>query len=1300
MASSEATDTVQVGFEHVERAMGNGVASNVDTTLDHPPPQRRTARPTNGRPRPVSMPPVANTDAPNVQAAAEQSHSSHDQRSQGHSSSRRGASRATVRVIGNYSLGKTLGAGSMGKVKLAYHNQTGEKLAIKIVPRPTGNHSNTGNPTASFLARQAAKDASKEIRTVREAALTMLLFHPYICGTREIIPQTNYHYIVFEFVNGGQMLDYIISHGRLRERVARKFARQIGSALEYCHKNNVVHRDLKIENILISESGNIKIIDFGLSNLYNPATHLQTFCGSLYFAAPELLNARVYTGPEVDIWSFGVVLYVLVCGKVPFDDQHMPALHAKIKRGLVDYPNWLSAECKHILSRMLVVVPSQRAALSEVLNHPWMLRGFSGPPDPHLPHREPLSVAEIDMAVVKGMMGFEFGTPSEIERKLRDVLESESYKRMVDLFERKRDPSRQNGSPRPNESPSSSLTAINNGLPSPAESPTSTKKSSKRFSGLGFDYYRRKFFSPGNESPGAPTGKLPVNALYGNQTSAVVDGSRYGEYTDPTFGFHPLISMYFLVREKMERERVYGPHFASSQISLNPPQSAQARAEDAVAFSVQTPTAPPTSYRASTPTKATPAAQASNQQKPDYNMPLPKIPAPEPSHQAGNTYDSPVPKSPATAAHPQPRTLATDLPENVQRKHEENMASTPPSSYTGMPAAPKPAEKHQHRRSTSLTNRASLIAGWGGKVSAAPKTAGPEQTTFDEKVEVEPRKSEHQPREREDGRSSPTSNTAGSSIRRITTLLGSRLSEDNRKTLGRRGSLLRGAFLPRHSVDSPRDVEKKDMHTETNATARTKSEEDVLAPIEPVQSTPTTPTQTQPTANLHRRAHTIVDSQTREGKHTRRGSLGAGFALNAFGGTIGRRPRTAAGTPTKAEGQPTTSLNANVEEEEEGKPAGSEGEGVLVDPEETRAGAAAEDEGSATERDVKPLYLKGLFSVATTTTRPASVIKNDIRNVLDRMQIHYREIRGGFECIHAPSIDLSSIAPGTPKQSGLGSALNSQDVSAASTIRRGVVRKASKLSFATVRRRDKHKDVEPHSTVASTPAASIPPSSTVSKSGTKDLPHKPSTPAPVASYPPVTASSKLVSPSTGSSSFFNVPSPSAQPITSETTEATEATETVVNGDEHRKDTSLDKGKAPSVRTHNTEGDTLAQETDAPTDVERTSVEIPIKEEETTPTSPTAAATSTTPVKDKFLPPIPKDFVDTAPLSPSGREEDHQAKINQLFELSGTSNLVVRFEIMIVKVPLLPLHGIQFRRIGGDAWQYHMLARRVLTELRL
>lgn len=239
-------------------------------------------------------------------------------------------------TTGHWELGKTVGAGSMGKVKLARNKETGEQVAVKIVPRQSseGEH--------RTQAERERADHSKEIRTAREAAIVTLVDHPYICGMRDVV-RTNYHwYMLFEYVNGGQMLDYIISHGRLKEKQARKFGRQIASALDYCHRNSIVHRDLKIENILISKTGDIKIIDFGLSNLFSPRNHLKTFCGSLYFAAPELLQAKQYTGPEVDVWSFGIVLYVLVCGKVPFDDQSMPQLHAKIKKGVVEYPPWLS----------------------------------------------------------------------------------------------------------------------------------------------------------------------------------------------------------------------------------------------------------------------------------------------------------------------------------------------------------------------------------------------------------------------------------------------------------------------------------------------------------------------------------------------------------------------------------------------------------------------------------------------------------------------------------------------------------------------------------------------------------------------------------------------------------------------------------------------------------------------------------------------------------------------------------------------------------------------------------------------
>ncbi|KIW12914.1 hypothetical protein PV08_08101 [Exophiala spinifera] len=394
---------------------------------------------------------------------------------------------------GTWSLGKTIGQGSMGKVKLAKNIETGEQAAIKIVPRQTlDDHGN---------AKDERADRSKEIRTAREAAMVSLLCHPYICGMIDV-QRTNYHwYMLFEYVNGGQMLDYIIAHGRLKEKQARKFARQIASALDYCHRNSIVHRDLKIENILISKNGDIKIIDFGLSNLYSPRALLKTFCGSLYFAAPELLQARQYTGPEVDVWSFGIVLYVLVCGKVPFDDQSMPQLHAKIKRGVVDYPQWLTAECKNIISRMLVVDPKERASLQEIMNHPWMTKGFNGPPDNYLPQREPLSLP-LDPEVVEKMQGFDFGSAAYITEQLTRIIDSDDYQSAI------------------------RRTAKDD------HSNTSGGGDKKR--GV-FDFYKRRN-SISREGLAAPSSE----AIRGH---------------DPLNAYSPLVSVYYLAREKLERER-------------------------------------------------------------------------------------------------------------------------------------------------------------------------------------------------------------------------------------------------------------------------------------------------------------------------------------------------------------------------------------------------------------------------------------------------------------------------------------------------------------------------------------------------------------------------------------------------------------------------------------------------------------------------------------------------------------------------------------------------------------------------
>jgi serine/threonine protein kinase len=137
----------------------------------------------------------------------------------------------------------------------------------------------------------------------------------------------------------------------------------------------------------MDEQGNVQLIDFGLSNLFSYDTFLSTFCGSLYFAAPELLNAQEYVGPEVDVWSLGVILYVLVCGKVPFDDPSVPMLHYKIKRGHPRYPDYLSASCRELLGSMLTVDPLKRVKMKDLSMHPWVMYQFRQSPYDYMPQR-------------------------------------------------------------------------------------------------------------------------------------------------------------------------------------------------------------------------------------------------------------------------------------------------------------------------------------------------------------------------------------------------------------------------------------------------------------------------------------------------------------------------------------------------------------------------------------------------------------------------------------------------------------------------------------------------------------------------------------------------------------------------------------------------------------------------------------------------------------------------------------------------------------------------------------------------
>lgn len=296
----------------------------------------------------------------------------------------------SIRSIGDYDLIRTIGSGSTGKVKLAVNRVTKEKLAVKIVPRRQLDPSK--KPSRETVQ-------SRERRILREAAILNLIDHRHIVKLRDFLITTDYFCMFFEYVDGVQLLDYIISHRKLKEKQARAFFRQILSAVDYCHRNSIVHRDLKIENILVnSKTGDIKLLDFGLSNFYRNDECLETFCGSLYFAAPELLKGTIYTGPEVDVWSLGVVLFVLVTGHVPFDDKNLAALHEKIKSCRLEIPEGISDRCRELLTRMICRDPSQRATMDDVIFHPWVNEGYSEAPAYMAPERLPIE--SVDPRVV------------------------------------------------------------------------------------------------------------------------------------------------------------------------------------------------------------------------------------------------------------------------------------------------------------------------------------------------------------------------------------------------------------------------------------------------------------------------------------------------------------------------------------------------------------------------------------------------------------------------------------------------------------------------------------------------------------------------------------------------------------------------------------------------------------------------------------------------------------------------------------------------------------------------------------
>lgn len=260
------------------------------------------------------------------------------------------AENSTNNLIGKYQIIKTLGEGSFGKVKLAYFKQN--KVALKII------------------ATNKLKQDDMRGRIDREIQFLRLLRHPHIIKLYDVIKSNEEIIMVMEYASN-ELFDYIIQREKLPENEARRFFQQIISAIEYCHRLKIVHRDLKPENLLLDEKLNVKIADFGLSNIMQDGNFLKTSCGSPNYASPEVISGKLYAGPEVDVWSCGVILYVMLCRRLPFDDESIPVLFKNISNGVYTLPNFLSESSVDLIKKMLIVNPLNRITVDEIFQHEW-----------------------------------------------------------------------------------------------------------------------------------------------------------------------------------------------------------------------------------------------------------------------------------------------------------------------------------------------------------------------------------------------------------------------------------------------------------------------------------------------------------------------------------------------------------------------------------------------------------------------------------------------------------------------------------------------------------------------------------------------------------------------------------------------------------------------------------------------------------------------------------------------------------------------------------------------------------------
>ncbi|XP_031504211.1 CBL-interacting serine/threonine-protein kinase 12-like [Nymphaea colorata] len=263
-------------------------------------------------------------------------------------------------LLGRYEVGKLLGHGTFAKVYYARNVKTGESVAIKVLDKE------------KILKSGLISHIKREISVLRRVR------HPNIVQLFEVMATKTKIYFVMEFVRGGELFGRV-AKGRLKEETARRYFQQLVSAVEFCHSRGVYHRDLKPENLLLDENGDLKVSDFGLSAVSDQIRQdglFHTFCGTPAYVAPEVLARKGYDGAKVDIWSCGVILFVLMAGYLPFHDQNVMAMYRKIYKGEFRCPRWFSPELSRLLCRLLDTNPETRITIPELMENRWFKKGF------------------------------------------------------------------------------------------------------------------------------------------------------------------------------------------------------------------------------------------------------------------------------------------------------------------------------------------------------------------------------------------------------------------------------------------------------------------------------------------------------------------------------------------------------------------------------------------------------------------------------------------------------------------------------------------------------------------------------------------------------------------------------------------------------------------------------------------------------------------------------------------------------------------------------------------------------------